>query len=164
MVRYGDVGEGPDGLRVLRHDGRGHARAPVVADPDGGIAAGVRQQGHHAFHNGLLAVVVDDAASGRLSPPRHVRGDGAEADPGEGVELGFPGDRRAGPAVDKEDQGAIDGTGRDVVDFLLAAGVDDLMVRKDVSVGHGVGEGVDEGLACYSSNRTWMVRRIHLLH
>ncbi|EAU37288.1 predicted protein [Aspergillus terreus NIH2624] len=127
VERHAEVDERLDGVRVLRRDGRGHARAPVVADPDRGVAACVAQQGHHARDDGLLAVVVGDAAGGRLPVPRHVGGDDAEAHGCEGFDRGLPGDGCGGPAMDEDDQGADGRACGEVVDGFFV-GVGDTVV------------------------------------
>ena len=121
VVRYAEVDQGFDSLRVLHRDGRCHPSAPVMANPDRCATAGVGQQSHHTLDEGLLTVVFDHAAGGRFAVPRHIRGNDTEAQSGEDVDLNLPGDSSARPAMNEQDQRAIDGASRQIIDFLVAS-------------------------------------------
>jgi hypothetical protein len=104
-VRDTEIGDRLAALRMVAGEAPGHRAAPVVADPDGTLAAEMGQQLEHVI-NAVFERVVGVGLVVRGAPvTAQVRGDAAEPEGGKTAELVSPATRQLRPAVDEDDQG-----------------------------------------------------------
>ena len=103
-VRDAEIGDGLTALGVVAGETPDDRATPIVADPDGTVAAEMREQVEHVVNAVFERVVGLGAVVGGPAIAAHVWGDAAEAQGGKAPELVAPAMRELRPAMDEDDQ------------------------------------------------------------
>ena len=105
-VGHAKAGDGLAALGMMRRETPDHGAAPIMANPDGAVAAEMDEQIEHVLDAVLDRVIAIGAVGGGPAVAAHVRGDAAEAEGGEAAQLMAPAMPEFRPTVDEDDERA----------------------------------------------------------
>ena len=103
-IRDAEVGDSLAVLGVVAGEAPDNRAAPVVADPNGALAAEMGKQVKHVVDAVLKRVIGMGAVAGGSAIAAHIRGDAAESEGGKAAKLVAPTMRELRPAVDEDNQ------------------------------------------------------------
>src|SRR6516162_659151 len=103
-VRDAEIGNGSAVLGVVAGETPDDRAAPVVADPNGAIAAQMSEQVEHVVNAVFQRVIGVAAVVGGAAIATHVRVGATEPEGGKAADLVPPAMRQLGPAMDEDDQ------------------------------------------------------------
>lgn len=102
-------------LRLMRGQFTDHNTAPIVANPDRGLAAKVVMEFRHVCHDVLDGIDVVRFRHGRAAVAAQIGSDAVPTVGGECLHLGAPHQTEGRPAMDEDHQRSVGRPARDVV-------------------------------------------------